>query len=160
MRTFFLILLTSVVGLAHGRSSFPISLNAYPQISLSNGRNGDGVKTTAQWGYPPDPPKPGQDLTIIAKGTALRRIEDGAFADVLVKVGLIKVINRRFDICEEARKANASVTCPIEEGEYEVKQTVRLPREIPPAKFTVEVHGYTVDDGDMLCLKLNADFRP
>jgi hypothetical protein len=29
-------------------------------------------------------------------------------------------------------KANASVTCPVEEGEYEVTHTVQLPREIPP----------------------------
>ncbi|KAJ7189448.1 ML domain-containing protein [Mycena pura] len=108
----------------------------------------------------PDPPVRGQDLTITATGTARRKIEEGAYADVTVKLGLIKLIQKQFDVCEEARNANASVQCPIEEGEYEVTQTVTLPREIPPAKFTVNVRGYTVDDDDMLCVDLKADFTP
>lgn len=34
------------------------------------------------------------------------------------------------------RNANASVQCPIEEGKYEVEQTVALPREIPRGKLS------------------------
>ncbi|KAG2350448.1 hypothetical protein BDR05DRAFT_954544 [Suillus weaverae] len=106
----------------------------------------------------PDPPKPGQDLTITAVGTAQQRVEDGAYADVVVKLGLIRLLSKTFDVCEEARNANATIQCPIEQGEYTVVQTVALPKEIPQAKFTVAVKGYTVDDEDMLCLDLKVDF--
>ncbi|KAG2118442.1 ML domain-containing protein [Suillus clintonianus] len=106
----------------------------------------------------PDPPKPGQDLTVTVVGTAQQRIEDGAYADVVVKLGLIKLLSKSFDVCEEARSANASIQCPIDEGEYTVVQTVALPKEIPQAKFSVSVRGYTVEDEDMLCLDLKVDF--
>ncbi|KIK93650.1 hypothetical protein PAXRUDRAFT_828750 [Paxillus rubicundulus Ve08.2h10] len=106
----------------------------------------------------PDPPKPGQDLTITVVGTAVETIEDGAYADVVVKLGLIKLLTKRFDVCEEARSANASVQCPVEKGDYTVVQTVSLPKEIPQAKFSVSVRGYTKDEDDMLCLDLKVDF--
>lgn len=67
--------------------------------------------------------------------------------------------------------------CPVEPGHYTVVHTVELPKEIPPgayayydltasrligtlstAKFTVNVNGYSVDDEDLVCLKLFADF--
>ncbi|KAJ7485925.1 MD-2-related lipid-recognition domain-containing protein [Mycena latifolia] len=108
----------------------------------------------------PDPPVPGKDLTITAKGYARESIEDGAYADVTVKLGLIKLLSKTFDICEEARKANVSISCPVAEGKYVVVQTVVLPKEIPPAKFIVQVRAYTVDDDDMLCLDLEVDFLP
>jgi hypothetical protein len=67
-----------------------------------------------------------------------------------VKLGLIKLLHKQFDVCEEAcvffqassssseidrmvlrRKNNVTVQCPVEPGEYEVVQTVQLPKEIP-----------------------------
>ncbi|KAI9445206.1 ML domain-containing protein [Lactarius indigo] len=106
----------------------------------------------------PDPPKPGQDLTVQVKASAKERVEDGAYADVSVKLGLIKILQKQFDLCEEARKANTSVQCPIEEGSYDVEQTVALPKEIPQAKFNINVQGYTKDDDDLFCVKLVVDF--
>ncbi|KAG2159945.1 ML domain-containing protein [Suillus bovinus] len=106
----------------------------------------------------PDPPKPGQDLTVTVVATAQQPIEDGAFADVVVKLGLIKLLSKTFDLCEEARNANASIQCPVKEGDYTVVETVALPKEIPQAKFTVAVKGYTADELDMLCLDLKVDF--
>ncbi|KAG6842588.1 Phosphatidylglycerol/phosphatidylinositol transfer protein [Blastosporella zonata] len=106
----------------------------------------------------PDPPKPGHDLTVKVKGKAVSGIEEGAYADVTVKLGLIKLIHKQFDLCEEARAANASVQCPVEPGDYEVTHTVALPKEIPQAKFSIDVQGYTANDDDMLCLKLKVDF--
>ncbi|KAJ7485926.1 ML domain-containing protein [Mycena latifolia] len=108
----------------------------------------------------PDPPVPGKDLTITAKGYARETIEDGAYADVTVKLGLIKLLSKRFDVCEEARNANVSISCPVPEGKYEVVHTVALPKEIPRAKFTVQVRAYTVEEEEILCLDLKADFLP
>ncbi|KAK2461853.1 hypothetical protein APHAL10511_006316 [Amanita phalloides] len=108
----------------------------------------------------PDPPKPGHELTIKAKGVVTDIIEEGAYADVTVKLGLIKLLHKQFDVCEEARNANASVACPVKPGKYLVQQKVMLPREIPKAKFTVAVRAFTVDEEDLLCLNLHVDFLP
>lgn len=62
---------------------------------------------------------------------------------------MIKLLQKEFDVCEEAyvkiswciatiltpsprRKANASIQCPVKEGTHKVTQTVTLPKEIPP----------------------------
>ncbi|KAJ6492203.1 ML domain-containing protein [Mycena sanguinolenta] len=143
------------------------------QLSVSAS---DGVaRTQASWDYTdcgglsdpielqsvaitPDPPVPGKNLTIQVKAQVLQRIEEGAYADVTVKLGLVKLLTKRFDLCEEARNAKTSVQCPVEPGQYEVTQTVALPKEIPRAKFTVAVRGYTVNEDDMLCLDIKANF--
>ncbi|KAF8168022.1 ML domain-containing protein [Crassisporium funariophilum] len=133
------------------------------------------VHTTDSWGWAvcgdstdpvqiqsiqvkPDPPQPGQDLTVIVTGKASSAITEGAYADVIVKLGLVKLLTKQFDVCEEARNANASVQCPVEPGQYTVEHTVALPREIPKARFNVHVQGYTAEDEDMLCLDLKVDF--
>ncbi|KAG8688404.1 Phosphatidylglycerol/phosphatidylinositol transfer protein [Ceratobasidium sp. 394] len=106
----------------------------------------------------PDPPQPGKDLTVTAIGVADKEIEDGAYADVTVKLGLIKLLKKQFDICEEARSANATIQCPIGAGDHKVVQTVALPKEIPRAKFNVEARGYSADDEDLMCVKIEIDF--
>ncbi|KAF5390291.1 hypothetical protein D9757_002856 [Collybiopsis confluens] len=83
----------------------------------------------------PDPPAPGKPLTVNVTATANERIEEGAYVDVTVKLGLIKLLTKQFDVCEEARNANASVQCPVDQGAYNVAQTVDLPREIPPGSI-------------------------
>ena len=99
---------------------------------------------------------------------------------MVVKLGLIKLLQKDFDICEEAyasplpfpcfpvanpfpsrsRNANATVQCPITPGSYDVSQTVELPKEIPRAKFSVNVLAYDKDDEDLACVNLFVDFLP
>ncbi len=75
----------------------------------------------------PDPPQPGETLTVTVEADVLKKIEvrsasaagptlvltrrrvfalpreqDGAAADVTVKLGLIKLLQKSFDVCEEA----------------------------------------------------------
>ncbi|KXN91721.1 Phosphatidylglycerol/phosphatidylinositol transfer protein [Leucoagaricus sp. SymC.cos] len=106
----------------------------------------------------PNPPQPGKELTVKVKARVLETVEEGASADVTVKLGLIKLLTKSVDLCEEARKADLSVQCPVQPGYYEVEQKVVLPKEIPRAKFTINVNGYTVDWDELLCLKIVADF--
>lgn len=77
-----------------------------------------------------------------------------------MKLGLIKLLEKHFDLCEEARIANATVQCPVESGSYTVQHTVALPREIPReiAKFTAKIVGDTVDDEDLFCLDFLFNF--
>lgn len=56
--------------------------------------------------------------------------------------------------------ANATLTCPVEPGTYTLEQTVELPKEIPRAKFAIDVLGVTAEDEDMLCLKLYIGASP
>jgi len=135
----------------------------------------DPVRITESWSYEdcglatdpvqiksisvsPDPPVPGSDMTVTVRASAIEPVQEGAYADVTVKLGLIKLLQKEFDLCEEARNANVSVTCPVEKGEYEVVQTVTLPREIPRAKFNVAVRAYTVEDDDLFCVDLSVNF--
>ncbi|KAG9080917.1 Phosphatidylglycerol/phosphatidylinositol transfer protein, partial [Ceratobasidium sp. 370] len=106
----------------------------------------------------PDPPQPGKDLTVTVNAFADEVIEEGAYADVTVKLGLIKLLKKEFDICQEARSANATIQCPIAAGDHKVVQTVALPKEIPRAKFAVLAQGYSVDDADLMCVKIDIDF--
>ncbi|KZP01498.1 hypothetical protein CALVIDRAFT_6692 [Calocera viscosa TUFC12733] len=147
--------------------AFAISL---PQLNL-----GGDVNTLADWTWSdcgdesyaieiqsievsPDPPVPGQNLTVAVTGTTRMPIEDGAYADVTVKLGLIQLLKKRFDVCEEATNANITVQCPVEPGDYHLSHTVALPREIPKAKFGVQVRGVTQDDEDMVCLDIIMNF--
>ncbi|KZV99063.1 hypothetical protein EXIGLDRAFT_641039 [Exidia glandulosa HHB12029] len=108
----------------------------------------------------PDPPKAGENVTIIATGLVQQQLNPGAYADVTVKVGLIKLLQKRFDICEEAETANATVQCPVDPDTYTIVQTVELPKEVPPAKFVINVRGYTDAEDPMVCLDLKLDFLP
>ncbi|EIM92953.1 uncharacterized protein STEHIDRAFT_117878 [Stereum hirsutum FP-91666 SS1] len=106
----------------------------------------------------PDPPKPGENMTVTVKASAQELIAEGAYADVTVKLGLIKLLQKSFDLCEEARNAETSVQCPVEPGSYTVEQTVALPAQIPQAKFRVHVDGFTVDDDPLVCVDLTVNF--
>ncbi|KAL8287453.1 hypothetical protein RQP46_003311 [Phenoliferia psychrophenolica] len=106
----------------------------------------------------PDPPKPGHNLTIYATGTANSLIAEGAYADVVVKLGLIKLLTKRFDVCEELAGANATLQCPITPDDYAIVQTVELPIEIPRAKFVVDAKVFTQDDEPAACINLMINF--
>jgi len=105
----------------------------------------------------PDPPKLGENLTVTVKAHAQEQVEEGAYTDISVKFGFIKLFQKQFDLCEEARNGNTSVQCPVKQGNYEDVRTVALPMEIPQAKFNIHVRGYTVGNEDLFCVKLNVD---
>ncbi|PWY97105.1 hypothetical protein BCV70DRAFT_196063 [Testicularia cyperi] len=120
--------------------------------------SGDEIVDVESITVSPDPPVPGRNLTVRAKGSIKDNVSDGTFADVVVKLGLIRLLARRFDVCEEARANNADLQCPLSPGSYELEHTVALPREIPPGKFNVQITGKNQDDSDLLCLNLAIQF--
>ncbi|ORY78070.1 ML domain-domain-containing protein [Leucosporidium creatinivorum] len=135
------------------------------------GTNDGGVHTATRWdwvdcGEPtdviqiksleisPDPPVPGKNLTIKASGTVSDLIAEGAYADVVVKLGLIKLLTKRFDVCEELDNANSTLQCPIKPDEYTIEETVALPAEIPRAKFQVSARVFTQEELPAACVDL------
>jgi len=107
----------------------------------------------------PDPPEPGKTLTLVGTGKVNTLIEDGAYANVLVKAGYVIILKKRFDVCEEAVANNFTVQCPIEQGYYEITQAVDLPAEIPKFKYGIQIRGFTADEDDMTCLDITIDFK-
>ncbi|KAF8601023.1 hypothetical protein BDV93DRAFT_446478, partial [Ceratobasidium sp. AG-I] len=87
-------------------------------------------------------------------------LHGGAYADLPVKLGLIKLLQKRYDIHEEASNLESSTTCLVSAGSHEIiTQTIELPKEIPPAPFVIQVQTFDINDMDMACANLNFDFR-
>ncbi|KAF8981014.1 Phosphatidylglycerol/phosphatidylinositol transfer protein [Entomortierella lignicola] len=85
----------------------------------------------------PNPPVKGKVLTIDAKGFLSDRIIEGATIDIIVKMGVVKLLTKTFDFCEESVKVDKP--CPLEAGDHYLNHSVELPKEIPPGKYTVNV---------------------
>lgn len=72
----------------------------------------------------------GADLVIKATGTVFETIEEGAYVNLSVKYGLIRLISTTADLCEQIQ--NVDLKCPIEKGILSITKSVELPKEIPP----------------------------
>lgn len=68
----------------------------------------------------PSFPEPGKELLIEAEGTVKDAILDGAIVQVTVKLGLVTLIRKTFDLCEEMEK-NDVLNCPVEKGDIKVR---------------------------------------
>jgi len=104
----------------------------------------------------PNPPKPGQTLTIQAKGDFKETIEEGAKVHIHVKYGLITLINQEADLCDSL--GNVDLTCPLEKGEMSLTKNVDLPSQIPPGTYTVLADVYTKDNKRITCLQSKITF--
>lgn len=72
----------------------------------------------------------GQTLTIEASGIVKEAIEEGAYVNLQVKYGYIRLINTSADLCKEMK--NVELECPIKKGRLSITKNVELPKEIPP----------------------------
>jgi len=105
----------------------------------------------------PNPPAVGQTLTIEAVGTLTQALEKGAYVNLQVKYGLIRLVNMRQDLCDQV--ANVDLDCPIDEGKITIVKDVQLPKEIPPGTYTVFADAYTKDGKDkIICLEATVKF--
>jgi hypothetical protein len=114
----------------------------------------------------PDPPKPGAELKGVIKATVTAEITDGAYAEVVVKLGLVKLLQKTFDLFAELKKdgspwrltADSGNGAPVTPGKVELTFDGRLPREIPESKYTINVRAYTTDDDNLAALDFKVDF--
>jgi len=104
----------------------------------------------------PNPPVPGQNLTIEASGTFSESIEPGAYVNLQVKYGLIRLVNTQADLCEQVH--NVDMECPIEEGKTTVTKDVAIPAQVPPGKYAVVADVFSKDDKPIICLQANVEF--
>ncbi|KAJ5175976.1 Phosphatidylglycerol/phosphatidylinositol transfer protein [Penicillium canariense] len=106
----------------------------------------------------PNPPKPGQTLTIEASGTFHETITKGATVNLEVKWGVITLVKQTVDLCEQIE--NVDLKCPLEKGKMVLTKNVDLPKQIPPGKYSVLADVYTEDSRKVTCLKAdNIEFK-
>jgi len=72
----------------------------------------------------------GANLTIKATGFVKETIVDGAYVQLQVKYGYIKLLDTTADLCEQIK--NVDLDCPIEKGKISIVKDIELPKEIPP----------------------------
>ncbi|WP_406058960.1 ML domain-containing protein [Streptomyces sp. NBC_01077] len=111
----------------------------------------------------PDPPQPGSPAKMTIKATVQEAIEEGAFYNLTVKLGLIKLLQKQIDLFEELRSGTLTVTPdpaggPIKPGEVELTYALNLPREVPKAKFNLDVAAFNANEEDLATLKFRFDF--
>ncbi|CAR22154.1 Phosphatidylglycerol/phosphatidylinositol transfer protein [Lachancea thermotolerans] len=101
----------------------------------------------------PNPPVRGENVTVSAAGHVKETIKEGAYVDVEVRLGYIKLLTQTYDLCEELEKNDVGgLKCPIAPGDYKIDKTVEIPQEVPPGKYTVLARAYTEDDDEITCL--------
>ncbi|KFH47182.1 Phosphatidylglycerol/phosphatidylinositol transfer protein-like protein [Hapsidospora chrysogenum ATCC 11550] len=125
-------------------------------LELCPGEHADDIIQIKSVDLLPNPPKAGEELVIKAKGVVKETIEEGAYVQLTVKYGLIRLITTKADLCKEI--GNVDLECPLEAGEMEITKSVDLPAEIPPGKYTVLADVYTKDDVQITCLTATVAF--
>ena len=71
----------------------------------------------------PPMPVPGEDLVIEAVGYLKETVDQGASANVLVKLGVVTLLHKDFDICGQLEENDTELKCPIEDGLIKVLHT-------------------------------------
>lgn len=64
-----------------------------------------------------------------ASGIVSETIEEGAYVQLQVKYGLIRLISTKADLCEQVK--NVDKECPIKAGALTFEKSIDLPNEIP-----------------------------
>lgn len=104
----------------------------------------------------PNPPQAGANLSFEAIGTVSKTIEPGAYVEVDVRYGFIRLLHQTFDLCDEIGKID--VSCPIRDGEQVIRKVIEIPQEVPPGRYIVNAKAYTKDDEYITCLYAVVDF--
>lgn len=104
----------------------------------------------------PNPPEAGANLVIRATGTVFETIEEGAYVNLVVKYGLIRLVNTKADLCEQV--GNVDLECPIKKGVLSITKTVEIPKEVPPGTYNVNADVVNADGTPITCLQATVKF--
>ncbi|KAJ7645188.1 MD-2-related lipid-recognition domain-containing protein [Mycena polygramma] len=146
------LLLASLLG---GKAAATFAMNwSYKDCGLSS----DPIQLKSI-NFSPGPPVLGKDLTIEVKAIVTQTIQN-VDVNITIKQNDREVLQKTVDLCEAAKNANATVTCPVKKGVYTVQQTVTVPGQIPPGNYTVHLQGAkAVDNKAVFCLELDVSFK-
>jgi len=143
-----------------------------PSIASSDYGDDDDLLTIDSLTATPTTPKPGSDLQVTIKGTTSADITDGAYIDVTVKLGMIKLLRKQFDLFAELRASSTAVgqttsnmtvaqqkDSIIPAGDFTLTYTTTLPKELPQARFDMVMEFWNADDADITTIKGQLDHR-
>ncbi|KAK2759502.1 Phosphatidylglycerol/phosphatidylinositol transfer protein [Arachnomyces sp. PD_36] len=116
----------------------------------------DDILTIENVDLSPNPPVPGQTLTIKAHGTLAQDVEEGAKVQLQVKYGLIRLVNQEADLCEQIK--NVDMSCPLKKGPLTITKEVDIPSAIPGGKYSVLADANTKDNERLTCLEATVTF--
>lgn len=120
----------------------------------------------------PAAPTAGRDeLKVTVQGTTSQDITDGAYVDLTVKLGLIRIFSNRYDLFQVLREDSTAVGSTdgsvlivdqrkdsvIPAGNFTLTYTYKLPKETPQAKFSVFVSIWNSDEADIATLRGQLD---
>jgi len=141
-------------------------------ITLSDNGDFDDLLTIDSLTATPTAPQPGSDLQITIKGTTSADITAGAYIDVTVKLGLIKLLRKQFDLFEELRASSTTVgqatlnmtvaqqkDSVIPAGDFTLTYAITLAKEIPKARFNVTAEFWNTDDADIATIGAQLELR-
>ncbi|KAL6926786.1 hypothetical protein ACO0SA_004892 [Hanseniaspora valbyensis] len=95
----------------------------------------------------PQPPKIGKQLVMTAKGVTTDVITEGSYIEVTVKLGLIQILKKNFDLCELLLdNDDLGLECPVSPGVYELYKEVEIPEQAPAGKYVVLVRAFNGGD--------------
>lgn len=90
-------------------------------------------------------------MKIAASGVFREDVEPGAKVALTVKYGLITLIHQTANLCDQI--ANVDLKCPLKKGKMSMTHEVKLPKEVPPGKYTVIADVVTKDGKQVTCLE-------
>jgi len=125
-----------------------ILLNENSQTLHSCGREGDVFELKSLL-LNPDPPQRGQKLLYSIEGTLNQDIKQGAVVHVRAKLGFIQLMNQDLDLCQEIKKIGRE--CPVPKGPFSLNQTVDIPKEAPPGRYSVFADIKNFDSAHVAC---------
>ncbi|KAJ3150505.1 Phosphatidylglycerol/phosphatidylinositol transfer protein [Geranomyces michiganensis] len=99
--------------------------------------------------FVPNPPVPGQPITVHLVGSLDKAIQDGATIDATVSLGFIPLINKHFNVCETL--ATANISCPVAVGPVDIAQTMTLPDSVPSGTYTIKLVAKNADSSPLGC---------
>ncbi|QPH15915.1 hypothetical protein C2857_000443 [Epichloe festucae Fl1] len=120
------------------------------------GKKTDGYIEINSIDLSPNPPSAGKELVIKANGTVKKTIEEGAYIDLTVYYGLIRLLTTKADLCEQMGEVD--LECPVEPGDRVITKTVELPKEIPPGNYRVVADVFTANGERITCLTASVEF--
>ncbi|PHH82233.1 hypothetical protein CDD82_6652 [Ophiocordyceps australis] len=106
----------------------------------------------------PNPPQPGQNLTISAQGVVHEPIEDGAYVRLIIKYNrFISIPVPSVNLCDNVGQIGLS--CPLEAGEMKISKEFPLEKKIPPGTYDVQADVFTKDDRKITCVQASVEFK-
>ncbi|GAN04935.1 phosphatidylglycerol phosphatidylinositol transfer protein [Mucor ambiguus] len=117
---------------------------------ITNCGDAEDILTIDYVALSPDPPVKGEDLQIDFKGYLSETVPNGTVVEIIVKYGVVKLIQKKFDFCDKIQEVDEK--CPIPQGDLTFNKVVALPKEIPPGKYTVHAEIITPEKKRVACL--------